>query len=207
MYWMCGYCIYIYALNCINIYRYQALGDRFFKVLSLLAWGGRHDSYETPKESTCVFKWQFWNICGYLLIFMDDHVWYLVWSMLRQFVPSMSISQLFWASVASPTALTTLKMHREGHGSFSPPRSHAMAEAQQHSSVENRQKTHVQKRQPQPGRVVEHHWLGCVSQFTSGSQVVLTPDIPYENILITRVWIYEPHSHPSIDLQHCGWIT
>lgn len=55
------------------------------------------------------------------------------------------------------------------------------------SAVENRQKTHVQKRQPQPGRVVEHHWLGCVSQFTSGSQVVLTPDIPYENILITRV--------------------
>ena len=72
----------------------------------------------------------FMAIYGYLLIFMDDHVWYLVWSMLRQFVPSISISQLFWASVASPTALTTLNMHRGGHGSFSPPRSHAMAEAQ-----------------------------------------------------------------------------
>ena len=100
------------------------------------------------------YLWLFMDIYWYLWMIMYDIWIYLVWSMLRQFVPSISISQLFWASVASPMALTTLKMHREGHGSFSPPRSHAVAEAQQHSSVENRQKTHVQKRQPQPGRVV-----------------------------------------------------
>lgn len=139
----------------------------------------------------------FMAIYRYLLIFMDDHVWYLVWSMLRQFVPNFFPFPNSFGPASHHRRLGRhFKCTGRGHGSFSPPRSHAMAEAQLcwKPPKNSRAKTAAARW----GRVVEHHWLGCVSQFTSGSQVLLTPDIPYEKILITRVCIYEPHSHSQV---------